>query len=188
MSLCSSDYGEIEECVADMFEDIGYAVLPVNVFELCKRLKIQLKKYSDMKDAILTEALSLSADGLSYFDCNRNCFVICYNDSKLDVRIRFTIMHEIGHIMLGHKNHSVINEQKANAFARIALAPLGMIYKMHLKDVLDVAEAFGISLTFSQHVVNHYNNAVIWGSVREKIINSRLTMIFEQSIEFQEAV
>lgn len=186
MRLCSSDYEEIEECVADMYEDLGYADLPVDVFALCDLLKIKLVKYSELKPEAYACIDDLSKDGFMIFDYNNSCYKIYYNDDMLYERIRFTIMHEIGHIMLGHKKHSVENEQKANAFARIALAPLGMIYVLRLKDVYEVADAFDISIDFSEHVVNHYNNAIIWGSIREKVINSRLVMIFEKSKDMLE--
>jgi Zn-dependent peptidase ImmA (M78 family) len=53
------------------------------------------------------------------------------------VRQRFTVAHELGHILLGHNNRSRVidynskdtNEQQANIFASELLAPLQMLKK-----------------------------------------------------------
>ena len=45
-----------------------------------------------------------------------------------DRRIRFTIMHEIGHIVLDHTEHSDLAESEANFFAKYALAPPPLVH------------------------------------------------------------
>ena len=56
MRLCSSDYEEIEECVADMYEDLGYSDLPIDVFALCDLLKIKLVKNSFFSSEFIIQA------------------------------------------------------------------------------------------------------------------------------------
>ena len=48
----------------------------------------------------------------------QSVFYIFYDDSMYDRRIRFTIMHEIGHIVLDHTEHSDLAESEANFFAK----------------------------------------------------------------------
>ena len=110
MEICSSRYEEIEDIAADTLEDIGYAKFPIDVFELCKLLDIKVIKYSEINRDIITYAMDLSDDGFSYFNKNINQYIIFYNDIMMENRIRFTIMHEIGHIMLEHREHSTKNE------------------------------------------------------------------------------
>ena len=43
---------------------------------------------------------------------------IYYNDKKDAGRIRFTILHEIGHFVLGHLQQSDLAESEANFFAK----------------------------------------------------------------------
>ena len=65
---------------------------------------------------------------------------IVYNLKSSAVRARFTISHELGHILLGHNSeHRVIdfnskdpNEIQANAFASELLVPLKFIKKEFL--------------------------------------------------------
>lgn len=72
-------------------------------------------------------------------------YLIYYDDSHPKVRQRFTVMHEIGHIVLGHKESSECAEKCANYFAAYALAPTPMIWKLKCEDYLYVAKRFWIS-------------------------------------------
>ena len=76
MEICSSRYEEIEDIAADTLEDIGYAKFPIDVFELCKLLDIKVIKYSEINRDIITYAMDLSDDGFSYFNKNKNQYII----------------------------------------------------------------------------------------------------------------
>lgn len=83
--------------------------------------------------------------------------LIGYNKTKSRGRIRFTIAHELGHIMLGHnaeENPSKINfysknekEANANVFAAELLVPSSMLKKEPLKDmsVAELAKKYDVS-------------------------------------------
>lgn len=69
-----------------------------------------------------------------------NLNLIHYNSTQSDTRIRYTIAHELGHILLGHNstNRSIDfyskdpNERLANAFAAELLTPLVFLKKESL--------------------------------------------------------
>lgn len=72
--------------------------------------------------------------------------IIFYNDHDPRERIRFTIAHEIGHIVLGHLEKNKNFENEANCFARNLLCPI------YAKDMLisdcceEYHDVFGVSL------------------------------------------
>ena len=76
-----------------------------------------------------------SQDGFSINDS-----IIKYNSSKPVVRQRFTVAHELGHILMGHNSGSKIidfeskdvNEQLANVFASELLVPPSILKKENL--------------------------------------------------------
>lgn len=172
-------YEEIKEIIADMYEDLGYAKLPVNVYELCHRLNIKLSKYSYLSAGGLEErAKQFSKDGFSIFNKNTRQNEIYYNDRMPEERITFTIMHEIAHIMMEHNVHTPANEKEANFFAKTALAPLGLIYLLHLKNSAEIAETFGISMEFAGNIVRHFNKAMIYPGIRQKEADCRLVRLF----------
>lgn len=72
-------------------------------------------------------------------------YKIFYNDSHCIERQRFTIMHEIGHIELGHKESSAFAEMCANYYAAYSLAPSPLIGLFKCEDYIDVSIRFNIS-------------------------------------------
>lgn len=90
------------------------------------------------------------ADGYSI-----NLNLICYNSKHSEEKIRFTIAHEVGHILLGHNSGNRIinfyskdpNEQLANAFAAELLVPLGLLKKesLFLTSLSELAKKYWVS-------------------------------------------
>ena len=89
---------------------------------------------------------------------------IYYNDMILKDRIRFTLMHELGHLLLEHFEKSDIEEDEADYFASCILAPRIMIH--HLKQTNkysqvtadDIHEYFGISISAANRALMDYHN------------------------------
>ena len=79
--------------------------LPVKVSYLCKQEGYRLYSYTEgirhIKGFRLEEQCTRSDGFSTQFD---DCYYIFYNPHMPVVRIRFTIAHEIEHIVLGHLN------------------------------------------------------------------------------------
>lgn len=102
-----------------------------------------------------------SKDGFTEWDGFN--YTIAYNDDiKLGNRVRFTLMHEIGHIYLNHlidfdatkiyrgsltSEENKVLENEANAFARNVLSPISMYLALKNKSSLNVSRTFGITET-----------------------------------------
>ncbi len=104
--------------------------LPVRTARLCKQLGIVLKAYDGSPDG---------SDGESTIVCGKA--VILYNRNKAIPRQRFTVAHELGHILLGHVGkYELTNrepsdndnpiEQAANVFASRLLAPSCVLWAL----------------------------------------------------------
>jgi Zn-dependent peptidase ImmA (M78 family) len=112
-----------------------------------------------------------------------NNILIGYNQTKNRARIRFTIAHELGHILLGHnaeEQPSKINfysknekETVANAFAAELLVPSLMLKKEILKDmsVVELAKKYDVSddMMFWRLKTTHLDLKV--GSLDIKLFN-----------------
>ncbi len=95
------EYDEIEDTVTNLFEDLGFTEFPVSCFEVASKLRIELKKYSEVPEEDREMLVSKYEDGYGS-NLGKFRYVIYYNDKKDANRIRFTIWYEIGHIQLGH--------------------------------------------------------------------------------------
>lgn len=88
-------------------------------------------------------------------------YYLCeYNKEEISYRTRFTIAHELAHVMLGHvregrapkrdksfNNYNDPDEIAANAFAANLLMPEDLVRDLYgsARNVQDLAEAFGVS-------------------------------------------
>ena len=181
MTLSKKQYEYIDESILDTFEAAGINTFPINVFELCHKLKIRVIKYSEYSISLN----EYSEDAFNFFNPNKQEFIIAYNDSIESARLNFTIMHEIGHIQLGH-NKSMLSEEakedEANVFAQKALAPEGVILKLDLKTDEEISRVFQVSIPCARVITKILNNVLKYPSLRKKEINSPITALFEESI------
>ena len=134
--------------------------LPVDLNAVLRHLEV--RAYSYRRGRELLEAAGLTAaakrvSGLTFFA--RAQPIILYNDAEMPQRIRFTVAHEIGHIVLGHVQpgeHTQQNrepqpgdspiEQAANRFAADLLAPACVLWGLDLHRAEDIARACKISI------------------------------------------
>jgi hypothetical protein len=146
-------YDLIERDVVDLYTELGLSV-PIEPAEVAERLGCDVKRLSDLRSSVDDlDALRLEPDGsinegFSFRDPNSGRYIIVVND--IDIRTierqEFTIMHEIGHIRMGHKHDSPLAEAIANYYAGYTLVP-SPLYKIHeCSDVLDIAIKFGVSM------------------------------------------
>lgn len=153
------DYTQARDMVWKILIQENVTELPVKISALCKNAGAKVLSYS--KKRALLDKLDLlkhskKTDGftLSY----RGQYIIFYNDVCSAPRIRFTLAHELGHILLGHISPgevTLINrepsprdnplEQAANVFASRLLAPacvlwgLGVTTAKQIMDICDIS-------------------------------------------------
>ena len=101
-------------------------------------------------------------------------WIIVYDDSETPDRIRFTIAHELGHILLGHELEAgfghfrriaegkPITETQADEFAARLLAPACVLWALGVSSTEDIAALCGIS-----------HKAAAIRSKRMKVLNER---------------
>lgn len=89
--------------------------------------------------------IAMSAHGYSVYNATSKKGTIFFNDLKDECTIRFTVAHELGHIILGHTQDNDVARSEANCFARNLLCPVPLRDGYHLKTVQDYCKCFNIS-------------------------------------------
>jgi len=152
-SLPKKLYDKIEEDVAKLHIELELSI-PITPNVVARLLGYVVRFYSELNP----EEVDLNdirvgndgriRDGLSYFDPVVGTYIIWVNNidySSLEHN-GFTVMHEIGHIRMGHYGDSALAEMIANYYAAYALvpSPLPGLYQCH--DFVDIIDTFGVSM------------------------------------------
>lgn len=165
-----------------MIQDAAITKYPFDVFKLLENLDIIVIAYSHMSKETRKACLGQSEDGFSaLFDHGTYLrWQIYYNDSKSYERIRFTLMHELGHISMNHQNENEVSEAEANFFAKYILAPPIIIdqYIDEIDDFIGLSQVFQISQEMSYYQMAYYNTwSELWRKKESDIDNRILRLI-----------
>lgn len=133
---------------------------PIDTTKLANKLNIEIYETKDLPNDIYA------------FNTTKNRKkIICYKDSgNIDIN-RFTIAHELGHILLEHDNNiKEYKEEQANIFASRLLCPLCLIAHFNFNKIHQITEFFGISEESAIIRLNRFNLV----SQRKKFLLNKL--------------
>ncbi len=165
---------EIKKEVLFMFEECEINTYPIDCFTIADRLYYQLRPYSSLPMVKRLKALAFDMDGYSRVEVNpktgMNEYVIYYNDHTNQGRMRWTILHEIGHVYLGHHDNpddslSAFEEAEANFFAKYSIAPPPLINVAKCTSPDDVATTFDVSGEASFNIFDYYKKWMEFGPI-----------------------
>ena len=168
-------YDEIADAVLAMYEKVDARVMPLPVFDIVNGLGCSLipyRSYGPRLHEVLIDA-SKDAFTMQFFGSSKP--IIMYNDRRLPVRINYTIMHEVGHIALNHKEHSALAEKEANYFAGLALCPLDLLEHYGIDSAQKITQLFNVSGEFAENRL-------------KAMANRRHRMITDCDVKFRDAV
>ncbi len=156
-------YDEIEQKVVNLYIEQNIRKFPVDPFEIIKNRGYILIPFSKLGDVVRPESEYDENDAFSFFSPDDNTYIIAYDDGKPLLRLRFTLMHEIGHIDLGHKGESDLAKRMADYYAGYALAPSPLISKFASNDVDHIRSVFWVSKYCAEVCCTRYMNWVLYG-------------------------
>lgn len=157
VKLSGDRYEEIKNEVVCLFEKADVHCMPINGYEIAASLNVNVIPYSAFTASKRELAIKLSPDGFAAFDSGK--WRICVNDDGNIAfgRRNFTILHELGHIVLKHTEDSDLADAEANFFAKFAQCPPILIYQYGLTSVGDIMERFGVTLSSAKYALAYYN-------------------------------
>ncbi len=124
------------------------------------RKNISVHKYSEVARRMGISVWEFINDyaesdlGYTVYDPGKRRCIIYYNDMKCETTIRFTLAHELGHILLDHTFDSEAHDREANCFARNVLAPVPVRDGYKLEAVDEICECFNISDRMANVVID----------------------------------
>ncbi len=150
--LTSRTYLECEKAVADLYVMLDITMIPINPFAIMKRKGYDIMEFSECS---LPKDVK-QADAFSFIHPHTNAKTIVINPNRSEQRKRFSLMHEIGHIILKHQGSSDYAELMADYFAGYALAPPPVVDLYRIKNYQELAEVFNVSDACAEVCFNRY--------------------------------
>lgn len=115
--------------------------LPTELGKICKANGIQIKKNSTLDQ----DKLLPNERGKTHY-IGDQCFIIVRDTDPIPIQ-RYTVAHEIGHILLGENSP----EDTAERFAIGILAPACVLHALEIERAEDIAKLCNISITAASH-------------------------------------
>lgn len=153
------EYQKSRNAAWQLLLDCHVVELPVDLNQILRQLEIGAYPYQGNEMLIRNlglENLIAQTEGLSFFRGEKP--VILYDRNLLPYRIRFTVAHELGHIILGHvgpgeatkRNQEPgsgdgLLETAANQFAARLLAPACVLWGLDLHTASEISSQCHIS-------------------------------------------
>lgn len=134
------DYECIKYAILKVYKDCNIKSFPIDCFEILNAYDLKVYSYDALPDNLKEYCMKFSEDAINFKN------IICYNNNLPTGRIRFSLMHELGHVILKHNQiKSNRLEQEANFFASNILAPRMAIHYSKCKDPNSISRLFGIT-------------------------------------------
>lgn len=174
------DYQNARDSAWKLLIDLNIKELPIKTGELCKALGVAVRYYTPTDGS---DGKSLIVDGRP---------VILVSSAVPLSRQRFTVAHELGHILLGHVGkYELVNrepdpkdspiEQAANVFASRLLAPACVLWGCGARTPKQIAALCNISYQAAEFRAERM--AVLYQ--RNKFLTSPLERrVFEQFADY----
>lgn len=134
-----------------MYQDVDAHVMPLPVFDIVYKLECALVSYRALGRNAHDVLMSASPDAVLLHGLSLQKTVIFYNDNKQISRINYSLMHEVGHLRLDHREHCPLAEKEANYFAAVALCPSVMLEEYGITSVSQIVRHFDVSAEFARN-------------------------------------
>lgn len=159
------DYNKATNAAYEILKKYNYSFPIIDVYYIYDKYKnIKLCTYTSAAQKMgithneFTYQMASSEHGFTVADYANNHFIVFFNNLKDDSTIRFTLMHELGHIILMHSSDNDTSKKEANCFARNILCPVQIVREYKLKSAKEYSECFGISMPMANACIGHFKS------------------------------
>ncbi len=191
MRLSDQRYEDIKIAIANFLEDYNVKKIPVDVFDLAEKMKIKIvfsseiiKKHPKKVDEY---KLFTYPHSFLYYDPDSQRLIVYIDDlGTKKKRQRFSLAHELMHIILGHTEQNEKNESEANFGATYLLAPTSLALIKLEDEALFIPEIvmdiFDVSASEAEIIVRYNSNRVSLPDLNEKDYEKTINGLLKESL------
>lgn len=158
--LSPEEYNSLEKKAMSLLLDYGFIHFPIDIFLLGKiAFDVTFIKYSELekekREYILSQReLEDSFTIFEHWSDESITYKIYYNDSKNYYRQRYSIGHELKHIIYEEENPTEEDEEGADYFAKSLIAPKCLIIRKELESSEEIVSEFELGPEPSTYLFN----------------------------------
>lgn len=149
-------YDYLKKEVVRFYEELNINEVPIPIFQIAELIGCEIIPYKRMNHELYEALIKISKDALTIKYIDERKIIIFYNDDCYEKRVNYSIMHELAHIWLNHKEQSELAEKEANYFAAQALCPDELIEYYQVFNPEQISKTFNVSVEFAQNRLNSY--------------------------------
>lgn len=154
-ALSKKQYYYISHLARKFLIDNNITKLPLYLNKIIKQNKWKTVTYTKLRQLNIIPFNNIIKKNMGFTQLNKNEYTIFYDDEQPVSVQRFTICHEIGHIMLNHFNVPIENrEQEANMFAARILMPICVLYECKVSSVKEIEFLCNVSKISAKYRFN----------------------------------
>lgn len=173
--------------------EYGICALPVDPLSLARKNGWVVYTYDEFSHIIHPTAYSLllghENDGFCFYSRRHQTYFICYNSQRPADVIRWTLAHEIAHIVLGHVGSDDYSETEAEGFCYRLLTPSVVLHACRYWTAAEIARACDIPMERAEvraQRMAHLEQHKVFGHAPEELVIRRQFdgYIRQHSIQF----
>lgn len=146
--ITQKEYEDVLHVVLSIYRDCNITTLPIDVIGILKHYGFRVYSYSTLREQneeVFELCCSYTNDSFRWKD------IIGYNEKAHNRRINFSLMHELGHVILKTKS-----EVLCDSFASHIIAPRILIHKFGCRNAEQIHDLFGLSYAAANRVLTDY--------------------------------
>lgn len=139
--------------IVAIYAECNIQFFPVDCNSVVSHFGFRIYSYGELRTRnkrLYELATAYSRDSFTFTN------IIAYNEKQAARRIPFSLIHELGHYILEHKEESPENEDDADEFASHFLAPRILIHKYGYRTADQIHDAFGLSYAAANRALVSY--------------------------------
>ena len=135
-----------EQEILKVYKFCGIKSFPVDCSQIAESIRYQVKTYQDVAETKEQYIEMMKVSGDAYVI--RAHKTIYINDKIVERRKRFSLAHELGHVIMLNEDEDI-----ADTFASNLLAPRPMVFAEKLQTADEIAKYFDISISAANNVI-----------------------------------
>ena len=156
--LCCTDFNRaglkrLLSYVLTVYKECNITTFPIDCFSILRHYGFKVLSYSELKEInfeLYTICQSCTEDAFTYEK------IIAYNEKNTSERIRFSLMHELGHYIMDLPSTDKSFEDLADYFASNILVPRATIWHMRSDSGRGICRTYGVSCMAANRIYEDY--------------------------------